>query len=229
MAKKKSSLLDQLINIVCVVIVLFFAVNEFSHLYRSIATIRATPDLYERNYTYSTTFPFVGRYFLMAPKNYDPKYSYPLVVVLHGVSTYAYAAEALANPKFRNRYPFFVMVPIAPKRAFWSSPKDKAYRMKQNIPYPDNLPHVIAGVNDIKKSYVIDERKIMITGHSAGGSGVIGALEKYPDVFKAGIASSGAWSPNEISNIKSPLFIYHGTNDNAVPVQYAKNVRRQMI
>lgn len=224
--RMKSGLFDQMINIICVVIVLFFAVNEFSHLYRSLDTIKAAPDLYERHYTFSTTFPFVGSYFLMEPKNYDPKYSYPLVVVLHGVSTHAYAAEALANPKFRDTYPFFVMVPIAPKRAFWASPEDKAYRMKQNIPYPDNLPHVIAGVNDIQKSYVIDERKVMISGHSAGGSGVIGALEKYPDVFKAGIASSGAWSPNEISHIKSPLFIYHGTNDAAVPVQYANNLKQ---
>ena len=225
-AKNKSSLFDRLINVICVVILLFFVVNEFSHLYRSLVTIQASPDLYERHYTVSTTFPFVGSYFLMEPKNYNPKYSYPLVVVLHGVSTHAYAAEALANPQFRNRYPFFVMVPIAPKRAFWATPKDKAYRMKQNIPYPDSLPHVIAGVNDIKKNYVIDDRKIMITGHSAGGSGVIAAMEKYHDVFKAGIASSGAWSPNEISNIKSPLFIYHGTKDSAVPVRYSQNIKQ---
>ena len=66
----------------------------------------------------------------------------------------------------------------------------------------------------------------MITGHSAGGSGVIAAMDKYPDVFKAGIASSGAWSPYEISNIKSPLFIYHGTNDTAVPVQYSQNLKQ---
>lgn len=35
----------------------------------------------------------------------------------------------------------------------------------------------------------------------------------------------GAWSPNEISNIKSPLFIYHGTNDSAVPVKYAVDMK----
>ena len=222
--KPERSLFDKFINAFAILIIIWFSIGEVSHLYRKLDTIKAAPELYERHYSLSSTFPFVGSYFLMKPKNYNPKYKYPLVIVLHGISKHAYAAEALARPEFRNKYPFFVMVPIAPKRAFWATPKDKAYQMKRNIPYPDHLPQVIAGIKNIKDKYQIDDRKIIMTGHSMGASGVIGAMERYPDIFAAGIASSGSWSPNEISHIKSPLFVFHGTKDRAVPVQNSVNL-----
>ena len=228
MAKKKykRSLFDKIINVICYVLLVFFSINEFSHLYRTLDTIDQAPNLYEKHYSLTGTFPFVGAYYLMKPEGYNPKYKYPLVIVLHGVgSPHAYAAEELAKPSFRNKYPFFVMVPIAPTRAFWLSTIDKNYRMPQNIPYPDHLPQVIAGIDDIQSEYSIDESKIMLTGHSMGGSGVIGGLERYPDLFDVGIASAGAWSPNEISNIKSPLFIYHGARDAAVPVNYSLQLK----
>ncbi len=222
--KPKRSLFDKSINIFCFLIIIWFSAGEVSHLYRKLDTIKAAPELYEHHYSLSGTFPFIGSYFLMKPKNYNPKYKYPLVIVLHGISKHAYAAEALARPDFRNKYPFFVMVPIAPKRAFWATPKDKAYQMKRNIPYPDHLQQVIAGINDIKDKYQIDDKKIIMTGHSMGASGAIGALERYPDIFTAGIASSGSWSPQEISHIKVPLFIFHGTKDRAIPVQNSVNI-----
>lgn len=223
--KPKRSFFDRIINAICVLVLIGFVVNEFSHLYRTLKSIDDFPDLYQRRYTLNSTFPFVGSYFLMAPQNYDPRYKYPLVIVLHGVSNHAYAAESLSQQSFRNRYPFFVMVPIAPKRAFWATPQDKQYQMARNIPYPDHLPHVISGIKDVSATFQIDPKKIFIVGHSMGGSGVFGALERYPDVFAAGVASAGAWSPLEVSNINDPLLIFHGAQDQAVPVQNSLNFK----
>lgn len=233
MAKKKKhykrSAFDKVINVICYVLLVYFSINEFSHLYRELDTIKKAPDLYERHYTFNSTFPFVGSYFLMKPEGYNPKYKYPLVIALHGVSKHAYAAEQLATPKFRKRYTFFVMVPIAPVRAFWLSPKDKAYRMPQNIPYPDHFPHVITAIKNVRAAFQIDENKIILTGHSMGASAVIGGMNKYPELFSVGIASSGAWSPNEIGNIQRPLFVYHGTNDAAVPVSFSAQLKNVAI
>ncbi len=196
-----------------------------THWFRSLDSIRNNASLFERHYVLSPAFPFSGKYYLMKPKNYDTSKSYPLVVALHGISKRAYAAEDLATPKFREQYPVFVMVPIAPTQAFWASPKDQEYRMPQAIPYPDHLPVVMGGIRQIKSKYNIDESQIIIVGHSMGGSGVIGALQRYPYTFKAGIASAGAWSPNEISNISAPLYVYHGAQDNAVPAMISEKLK----
>lgn len=224
--KPKRSTFDKIINGICIAILIYFAIDELSHLYRTPDSIKETPALYERYYSVSSVFPFVGSYFLMAPENYDPQKRYPLVIALHGVSTRIYAAESLAQPDFRKSYPVFVMVPVAPKRAFWATPQDKAYRMVNYLPYPDHLPQVMAGIEDISARYAIDQTRIYIAGHSMGASGVFGALERYPDIFAAGIASSGAWSPDEVSHINDPLLVFHGTLDGNVSVQNAMNFKR---
>ena len=225
--KPKRSIFDHFVNFICITILIYFVVNEFNHLYRTLDTTRKNPYLFERHYALSSGFPFIGSYFLMIPENYDPKYKYPLVLSLHGAgSDHAYSAAALASDNFRNRYPFFVMVPMSPPRAFWLSPKDKNYRMPSLIPFPDHMPVVISGIKDIQSQYQIDENKIIITGHSMGASGVIGAMQRYPDFFAAGIASSGVWSPSEIGNIKKPLFLFHGTKDKAIPVSLSQELER---
>lgn len=87
----------------------------------------------------------------MPPKDYTPDKSYPLVVALHRISKRVYAAEYLATEAFRTRYPAFVLVPIAPKRAFWESPKNKDYTFPRSIPYPDYLPSVIDAINEVSQ------------------------------------------------------------------------------
>lgn len=226
--KPKRSLFDHLITLICFLILGYFVINEFSHLYRSLDTVDAAPDKFERHITVSSTFPFVGSYFLIKPKNYDTRYSYPLVVALHGISKRVYAAEGLLQPSFRDDYPVFVMIPVAPKRAFWATPRDKAYQMERNIPYPDHLPQVMAGIKHIEKNYQIDPSRVYIVGHSAGASGVIGALERYPDIFAAGIASSGVWDAREASHIKTPLWIVHGTQDKFIPYNHSVNLVRSL-
>jgi predicted peptidase len=221
--KPKRSTFDKIINGICIAILIYAVIDEFSHFYRTLDSIKENTQLYERHYSVSSVFPFIGRYFLMTPENYDPQKRYPLVVALHGVSTRTYAAESLAQPIFRKAYPVFVMVPIAPKRAFWATPQDKAYRMVNYLPYPDHLPQVMAGIKDISARYAIDKTRIYIVGHSMGASGVFGALERYPDFFAAGVASSGAWSPDEVSHINDPLLVFHGSSDPNISVQYSMN------
>lgn len=220
--KPKRSLFDRAINAVAVLILIGAAVNEFSHVYRVPESIEAAPHLYTRHLSWSGTFPFVGSYFLMQPEGYDPARSYPLVVALHGVSPRIYAAEALASPAFRRAYPVFVMVPIAPPRAFWATPENPAYRMQRMIPYPDHLPQIMAGIDAVAASYPIDPRRVYIVGHSMGGAGVMGALQRYPERFAAGIASAGLWDAAETRAVDDPIWILHGTADPVMPYAHSR-------
>lgn len=220
--KPQRSLFDRVINTLAIAVIIGGVINEFSHLYRTPETVAAAPDLYERHTSLSATFPFVGSYFLMKPQGYDPTRSYPLVVALHGISSRVYAAEALQPPAFRRSYPVFVMVPVAPVRSFWATPENPAYRMQRNIPYPDHLPQVMAGIDAVTASYSIDRSRIYIVGHSMGASGVLGALERYPDRFAAGIASSGSWDIEETEHLNDPVWILHGTADAFIPFQKGK-------
>lgn len=222
--KPQRSLFDRAINALAIVIIIGGIVNEFSHLYRTPESVAAAPLLYERHYSLSWTFPFIGSYFLMTPEGYDPTRSYPLVVALHGISSRVYAAEALQTPTFRKDYPVFVIVPVAPVRAFWATPENPAYRMQRNIPYPDHLPQVMAGIDNLLETYPIDRSRVYIVGHSMGASGVVGALERYPDRFAAGIASSGSWDAAETQHLNDPLWILHGTADAFIPFQKGKRL-----
>lgn len=80
-------------------------------------------------------------------------------------------------------------------------------------------------IRHAQKKYNIDRDQIIITGHSMGGSGAIGAMQRYPSTFKAAISSSGAWPPNEISKINRRVYVYHGDKNSAVPVQLAQNLK----
>ena len=226
--KPKRSLVDRAINAFAVLILIFAAINEFSHLYRVPQTVAAAPQLYERHTSWSGTFPFVGSYFLMTPEGYDPKKSYPLVVALHGVSSRIYAAEALSSSSFRRAFPVFVMVPIAPARAFWATPENPAYQMRRNIPYPDHLPQAMAGIDAVSASYSIDKSRVYIVGHSMGAAGVIGALERYPDRFAAGIASAGLWDVAETKAVNDPVRILHGSADPVMPFAQSRTLAAEL-
>lgn len=226
--KPKRSLFDNIIQWFAIAVLAYFAVNEFSHLYRTSESIVVHQDVYERHYNLTLNFPFVGSYFLMKPKDYDPKYKYPVVVVLQGISKRIYAAEYLAEENYRERYRAFVIVPVSPVRAFWEKPQNKEYSLPQMIPYPDHMPQVVGMIDDVRGQYTIDKDRIYITGHSMGGMGVIGALQRYPDLFAAGIALSVVWNPAETDKIKSPLWIIHGSKDGQIPVQYSRQVAQTL-
>lgn len=217
---------DKIVTGFCYVILLYFVVNEFHHLYWTPVSVKS--DLYERHYNISGTFPFIGSYFLMEPVNYNPNYKYPVVVVLHGISKRVYAAEYLAQEKFRDRYPTFVLVPLAPKRAFWEQPANDQYALPQLIPYPDHMPSVMNALQTVSAKYQVDQDRIYITGHSMGGMGVIGALQNYPNVFAGGLALSGTWDPAETQNITAPLWLFHGGADAQIPVGFSRNIAGTM-
>lgn len=228
--KPKRSLFDHFINGVSVLIIACLLVGEFSHLHKPKTPMGEYTALYGKHYHFSFLPPFVISYYLLAPKDYDPAYKYPLVLALHGVSDYVYAGYFLARPEFRARYPAFVVVPIASKRSAWAEPENKSYALqRQGLQYPDALPQAAGIIRGVQKRYTIDADRIYVTGHSAGGIGTFGALARYPDIFAAGVVSAGLWDPLEAPEVmRRPVWAFHGAADRQIPASVTRELMRNI-
>lgn len=222
---KKPSLPYFISHWLLIVILMIFIIFEFAHLFRVPSGLKSSPQLFEKHFSFTKTFPFFGNYYLMTPQDYDPKKKYPLVISLHGSEYQSYPAAHLSKKNLRNKYPMFVIVPVAPQRAVWISPKNNAYAYKnQVINYPDHMPFVLKAIEQVTKKHSIDKEKIYISGHGYGGAAVIGALQNYPKIFASGIATAAKWDPEEISNIENNVHLYHGLNDLKTDVQNSTNL-----
>jgi len=229
-AKPRRSLFDQIVNLICLMILGALLMNEFSHLNKPPAPMGEYTPLYQKHYSFFYLPPFVISYYLLEPPNYDPAKKYPLVLALHGVSDYTYAGYFLAKPEFRERYPAFIVVPIASKRTAWAEPADKTYALaRRGLQFPDALPHTVSIITGLQSRYSIDPARIYVTGHSAGGIGTFGALARYPDIFAAGLASAGLWNPLEAPEImRSPVWAIHGSADTQIPVGPTRDLMRNI-
>lgn len=110
----------------------------------------------------------------------------------------------------------------------------------------NTLPDQIAGIRQLAAKYsYMDITRVGIWGHSGGGFATAGAMFRYPDFFKVGIAESGNhdnrnyesdWgdrfngpinntsyvaqaNATNAKNLKGKLLLVHGLMDNNVPPQ----------
>lgn len=230
-AKSKKTLLRK--NLDLLLVFLIFTPVYYAHTFTqpiSPFEPRSEPYApYERHYQIGWRFPFITAYFLMTPENYQPeKYSYPLVVMLHGASRHMYGGKVLARPEMREAFPAFVLIPIAPMGFTWAAPQRWTLR-------PQALPATMDVVHALMNDYGIDRSRVYITGYSLGGGGVYAALARYHGLFAAAVPVSAFWDPALVSAFDDvPIWVVHGRRDETIPVQagqvmYAalKNAGRQ--
>lgn len=75
------------------------------------------------------------------------------------------------------------------------------------------------------KNQNVDPNRVYVLGMSLGGYGTIDFAATYPDEIAAAIAMCGGGTVKNISNLgKLPLWIVHGTGDNAVAVSQSDRI-----
>ena len=173
-------------------------------------------------------------YYWRAPeKPYPPGLAFPLVLVLHGAPGTAYAAEYLISQKMQVDFPAFIVAPEAPATKKWAFPDkfsgqewgDKVPATYVRHPELESLPDAVELVHRLEKEFPVDARRIYILGCSEGGVGAFAAAQRYPDVFAASVAISGAWSFLDAPKMTHmPLWIIHGTQDPIMPVAIARGM-----
>jgi Predicted peptidase len=80
-------------------------------------------------------------------------------------------------------------------------------------------------MDEVRKRYRIDEDRIYLTGHSMGGGGTFRLAVRYPHLWAAiaPMASAGARPFEWLRNLLHiPTLFYHGSEDEVVPVQMAR-------
>lgn len=160
-------------------------------------------------------------YLLYIPPNYSNSTElFPLVLFLHGGGESGSDIELVKKHGFPKlieqgkQYPFFVLAPQNPvKKKFW------------------NEKDVLQLLDSVISSHRVDEKRIYLTGMSRGGYGAWSLAAQYPDRFAALVAVCGvAPSPYASWLGQMPIWVFHGVNDNVIPVsesvEMVKELRR---
>ena len=178
-------------------------------------------------YTFDVAVPGVTRtstisYLLYLPPTYgqDPQQLWPLILFLHGSDVWGSDPALLtasglpAQLAFDTDFPAIVLSPQVPEDVVW---------------WGAELDRVNALLDHIQATYAVDASREYLTGLSMGGFGVWAMAIRYPQRFAALAPVAGGWnSENDtvsrtICDLKdTPIWIFHGEQDDIVPVRKAQ-------
>ncbi len=210
----------------------FFMLSFCLFSLKSIAQEEMVLDTFEAmNYTSETGG--ILPYRLLKPKDYNPEKKYPLVVFLHGSgergndnkAQLKHAVKSFLNEEIRDKYPAFVLAPQCPKDDRWSVFKegDPAERFWLSETPSETMKLLLELIDYTKETYSIDERRLYATGLSMGGHGTYDMLLRNPGMFAAAVVVCSFIDVREASILaETPLWIFHGEEDQVVPVDHAR-------
>lgn len=152
-------------------------------------------------------------YLLYLPQDYATgKEKWPLLFFLHGRGE-SYGPLSLVKkwgpPRLVERgepLPYVVVSPQCPGKEAWDQEKQQAALVQL-------LDHIV-------KTLKIDQDRIYLTGLSMGGYGSWRLAADHPERFAAVVPICGGGRPADAEKLKGlPIWVFHGTKDNAVPLQ----------
>ena len=154
-------------------------------------------------------------YYVFVPYDYKGDKAYPLILFLHGAGETDNEKKLLqvglppAIKKKEKSFPFLTVVPMALTKG-WQA--DGA-----------NAKRALAQLDEVKKNFKVDDKRIYLTGLSMGGYGTWSLAAKYPDRWAAIAPICGGGNPKIADKIKDiPCWCFHGDADNAVKVELSR-------
>ncbi len=86
---------------------------------------------------------------------------------------------------------------------------------------------VLSVLNFVKKNFEVDTNRVYVVGMSMGGYGTLNFAGKYPEHVAAAVALCGGGNIKDGCNLATvPLWIQHGTLDEAVPISESEKIVR---
>lgn len=147
------------------------------------------------------------KYVLFVPESIPPGTRVPLVVTLHyGGKEGDYYGESMVTD--------FTGPAVAKLNAIVVGPDSL---IGDDWDLPVNAAHVAFLTKSIAKSYPVNEKKVLITGFSAGGIGTWYVGSKSPELYTAAIPVAG--DPKASTrNWSMPVYAIHARNDEVVKI-----------
>lgn len=157
------------------------------------------------------------KYVISVPPNLEPGVKVPLVVTLHyGGKGGDYYGESMVTD--------FTGPAVAELNAIVVGPDSL---VGDDWDLPVNSSHVAYLTKSLAKSYPVDEKKILITGFSAGGIGTWYITSKSSGLFSAAIPVAGDPKSNA-KDWKLPVYAIHATGDEVVRIGPTKRVIQEL-
>ncbi len=157
-------------------------------------------------------------YVLFLPHDYDGTKEYPVILFLHGSGetkgdrSGKMPVEVGLGPyvkKAEKTFNAFVVIPQSEKRTWMADSEDGK--------------RAIAMLDEVCKTYKIDESRQYLTGLSMGGYGTWSLAAAYPERWACFAPICGGGDVIHAEKIKSiPCWCWHGDQDTAVKVERSR-------
>lgn len=163
------------------------------------------------------------RYGWFKPDHYDSKKLYPLIVYLHGSRDTVSRDMQWYQPVIQKEHSSFVLTPKCEN-------PDQGWGNTWNATHAPATAQTLKLVDSLIKVYPIDPDRLYIYGISMGGFGAFSVLAKEPGKFAAAYAVCGGSDVKAAPKLlQTPLWIFHGSVDDIVPVHLSRDVYNEMI
>jgi predicted peptidase len=183
-------------------------------------SVEAQPD---QKYGYSQHHHKSLRYGLFKPHAYDAEKSYPLIVYLHGSRDTVSRDLIWYQDAVQKETPMFV---LTPKCEISDQGWGNTWHDGHNITTLKTLELI----DSIVDKFSIDRNRLYIYGISMGGFGVFSILAKEKGKFAGAYAVCGGSDVKAAPKLLgTPLWIFHGEDDDVVPVRLSRDVYKEMI
>jgi len=168
-------------------------------------------------------------YRLVLPETYDETKSYPMIVFLHGAGERGndnelqlfhcvqYLADTLPE--------CIIVAPQCPVNNQWvDTPWANGAYSIDAVPESNELKAVVELLDALQEEFNVDADRIYASGLSLGGFGAWDLMMRHNDYFAAGVLVCGGGDPSQAEALKdTPLFVFHGDADDAVPVSGSRD------